>query len=248
MKKLGILVIALSFLVVGMAMAAYLPPETPETSVISSVGTVKCVGTTFVNTDAVLGVGASSGGCGKGGDDVTSFGVYTNDLLAKGNTDYASSIEIDSSNKLDNQDNIETAQLLNYAGPGAIYSEDMFMMGSGGGAESNTLCPFGTDAPAFCSKVEANVNFMGKALDYQSAGGIRTVAKTQDTPAEFSFAESAVGNGVLDVKYSVTDLDARKLTYHKPHVAASSEFDQRYRTVGSFDVNTAFSYASGLTL
>jgi len=255
MKKFGILVIviALSLLFVGSAMAAYLPEETPETSVISSVGSVKCTGTTFVNTDAVFAIGEKTGGgCGKccgPSSIVGSMGVYTNDLLAKGNVDYASSLEVDTASKVDNQYNIETAQLLNYAGAGAVYGESMFMMGAGNGQKADTICPFGTDAPAFCNKVEASVKFMGKALDYQSAGGVRLVADTQDVPAEFSFAEAAVGTGVIDVKYSLSEIEAREMSKkHIPKAASGTEFDQRYRAVGTFDVNTAFSYLSGMTL
>jgi len=219
MKKIMIAVLALSVLCMftGVAMAAYLPNETPETQTITTITSVKCLGTVF-ESESVTISDTNQAGPGEpplANKEVQSLSSYSTSLLAgNGYTEYDKSVEVDTSNMAANEYNIETATVLEYSGNGAVFDESILEEGASTGDSNKgktVLCPFGNNEPAaaFCNRAMATTNFMGDNLDLISTANSRSIAKTYDVGAALDYGVTANGVGAITVTFDSVDIDSR---------------------------------------
>lgn len=236
----------------GMAMAAFLPPEVPETQTIDTLTTVQCLGVVFESEDASIAVTNQDGpGCPTGKYEVQSLAAYSTDLLASdGYTDYTKAVQVDTGNKVEGQSNIETGTSLEYSGDGAIFDESIYETGASTGlkdAGDYTICPFGKagKAPAFCNEAYVSTNMMVNEANFMSTAGVLSIAKDSLTPATLDYGVTVEGDGVVQVAFDAFDVDARDSSY-KPKPSAITVYRERTTAIGQFDMTKLISYESGL--
>lgn len=219
MKKFAIatMIVLFAMLFTGTAMAAFLPNETPETQSITTVTSVKCLGTVF-ESECVTVSSTSEVNPGEPplvNTEVQSLASYVTSILAgNGYTEYDKSVEVDTSNKKNNEYNVKTSTSFEYSGHGAVFDESILEEGASTGDKDKgkmVLCPFGKNEPAaaFCNRAMATTNFMGDAVDIVSSSGTRTIAKTYDVGPTLDYGVSAVGDGAITITFDTVDMDSR---------------------------------------
>lgn len=219
MKKFAFVVLALvvAMLFTGTAMAAYLPNETPETQSITTVTSVKCLGTVFESEEVVV-MDTNQAGPNEpplANKEVQSISSYALSILAgSGYTEFDKSVEVDTSNQLSNGYNVQTATVFEFEGNGAVFDESVLEEGASTGDNEKgkmVLCPFGNNEPAaaFCNRAMAHTNFMGESVDLISSSGTRSIAKTYDVGTALDYGVSAQGEGAITITFDSVDIDSR---------------------------------------
>jgi hypothetical protein len=201
MKKLGILVIGLALLVVGLAMAEPGINQVNEVQGLSTSTTVIAAG----NFNAATSVQITSiGPVWDGSGDVsTSLGVipplddavyytslYTEDTQNSdvGYISYDKDLDVSTANKISGQYNIQAVKQITYLGVDAssVITNDYLLL-DGAGKDYGTIgelliCPFGsgTEAPAFCNRVETGSSMNLKVANLNTQMGDRFIMKSAD--------------------------------------------------------------------
>jgi hypothetical protein len=193
MKKLGILVIALALLVVGLAMAEPGIPQVNEVQGLSTSTTVIAAGN-FNAATSVLVTSIS-------GDDSLSdippleasvyyTSLYTEDTQNSdvGYISYDKDLDVSTANKISGQFNIQAVKQITYLGVDAssvITNDYLLLDGSGvdyGPISDLLICPFGSgsDAPAFCNRIETGSAMNLKVANLNTQMGDRFIMKSAD--------------------------------------------------------------------
>jgi hypothetical protein len=192
MKKLGILVIALAFLMVGMAMAEPGVPKVNEVQGLTVSTTVIAAGN--FNQASSVDLVVTSGESGTAVPPIVNGtyyqSVYTEDTQNSevGFISYDKDLDVSTANKVSGQYNIQAVKQITYLGVDAssIVTND-FMMVDGAGENYGTIgskliCPFGSaaQAPSFCNRVETGSNMNLKVANLNTQMGDRFIMKSAD--------------------------------------------------------------------
>jgi hypothetical protein len=241
MKKFGIFAILLIAALVSAASAAYLPPETPETTGVVSTKTVVCEGAVFDMTD----ISIENTGAG-----VLSLGAYSSRMMTRGNTEYVRMASVDSGNMGVTDYNIDVVTGVDFVGNGMVFREGLAEVGTSAGSSKTTcgerasMCVFEKDPgcseeiyPPFCNSAVVETTMMGETLGFASIGSVRSVASGFDVPAALTYGITAAGTGSIRTSINTIDLDARNLgteeTVYVPSEYTPSEYTPSdYKTFG----------------
>jgi hypothetical protein len=199
MKKLGIMVIASAFLVIGMAMADPGIPPVNEVQGLSIQTTVIAVG--HFDQESEVAISSSSG---TSLSDVPPLGpastvyqsVYTEDTHSSGigYISYDKDFDVSTDAKLTGQYNIESTRQITYLGidAGSLYSSEYLMTGGSGTSQpagNRMICPFGSDGTiaAFCNTVETGSTFVMSVANVATEANNRFITKSGDSPVETNY-------------------------------------------------------------
>jgi hypothetical protein len=193
MKKFGILVIALTLFVVGMAMAEPGIPKVNEVQGLAVSTTVIAAGN--FNQASSVDLTISSGESSLTEVPPLTNGtyyqsVYTEDTQNSevGFISYDKDLDVSTANKVSGQYNIQAVKQVTYLGVDAssmITNDYLMVDGSGdnyGTIGDKMICPFGADvqAPSFCNRVETGSNMNLKVANLNTQMGDRFIMKSAD--------------------------------------------------------------------
>jgi hypothetical protein len=193
MKKLGILVIALTLFVVGMAMAEPGVPQVREVQGLTTSTTVIAAGNfnaaSSVQITNIAGED-SLGDIPPLDESVYYTSLYTEDTQNSevGYISYDKDLDVTTANRISGQYNVQAVKQITYLGVDAssIITND-YMLVDGAGVDYGTIgetmiCPFGADvdAPAFCNRVETGSNMNLKVANLNTQMGERFIMKSAD--------------------------------------------------------------------
>jgi hypothetical protein len=194
MKKLGILVIALTLVVVGMAMAEPGINQVNEVQGLSISTTVIAAGN-FNAASSVLVTSIGGGDENLGTIPPLDSGVYYTSLYTEdtqnsdvGYISYDKDLDVSTANKISGQYNIQAVKQITYLGVDAssVITND-YMLLDGAGTDYGTMhdaliCPFGSDqqGPAFCNRIETGSNMNLKVANLNTQMGDRFIMKSAD--------------------------------------------------------------------
>jgi len=192
MKKYGIMIIALAFIIVGMVMAEPGIPQVREVQGLSISTTVIAAGN--FNQATSVDMTLSHGQCITSVPPLTSGtlyqSVYTEDSQNSdiGYISYDKDLDVSSANKVSGQYNIQAVKQITYLGIDAsslITNDYLLLDGAGedyGNIASALICPFGADvqAPSFCNRVETGSNMNLKVANLNTQLGDRFIMKSAD--------------------------------------------------------------------
>lgn len=260
-------------LCIGSVSAVFLPPECPETSGLQTLTSIQCSGVVYEQESA--SIETSSGTLYNDppldGEETVSIASYNHKLIGRGLFDYLKDFEADTANKIAGQNNIEADTQLQFDNGRAYLTENSYIFATSTGqtnAGEKSICPFTesktTTNPPFNTEAYMSSTIDVSEIDYSSQFGIRSIAKTTDTPMTTTGTVSGVGTGSIDIKIGVLDQTARGegtelvkipseqecTPKYKSIYVPSSEFkyEERTRALGNFDVNKVFSFTSGINL
>ena len=192
MKKLAVVFLTLSLMVVGMTMAEPGIPKVNEIQGLSISTTVIAAGN--FNQASSVDLVISHGSC------ITSVpplvkgtyyqSVYTEDTQNSevGFISYDKDLDVSTGNKVSGQYNIQAVKQITYLGVDAssIITNDYLLL-DGAGEDYGTigdqlLCPFGSGAqgPSFCNRVETGSNVNLKVANLNTQMGDRFIMKSAD--------------------------------------------------------------------
>ncbi|MDD1714908.1 MAG: hypothetical protein LUQ61_06590 [Methanoregulaceae archaeon] len=193
MKKFGILVIALTLFVVGMAMAEPGIPKVNEVQGLAVSTTVIAAGNfnQASSVDLTIASGESSLTEVPPLTNGTYYqSVYTEDTQNSevGFISYDKDLDVSTANKVSGQYNIQAVKQVTYLGVDAssmITNDYMMVDGAGdnyGTIGDKMLCPFGAEkqAPSFCNRVETGSNMNLKVANLNTQMGDRFIMKSAD--------------------------------------------------------------------
>jgi len=220
MKKLGIIVITLSLLVIGMAMADPGIPKVNEVQGLRTTTTVIAAGnfnaessvdwtiSSFVPISAIPGEKWHPGPVGPSDDGATIYQtVYSEDTQNSevGYISYDKDLDVQTGNKVSGQYNVKAVKQITYLGVDAssvITNDYLILDGAGwsGWAEDRLICPFAGNLyyPTFCNKVETGSAMNLKVANLNTQLGDRFVMKAADSGVEI-FNNVAVGSYAADL-------------------------------------------------
>ena len=211
MKKFGILVIALTLFVVGMAMAEPGIPKVNEVQGLAVSTTVIAAGN--FNQASSVDLTISSGESSLSEVPPLTNGtyyqsVYTEDTQNSevGFISYDKDLDVSTANKVSGQWNIQAVKQVTYLGVDAssmITNDYMMVDGAGdnyGTIGDKMLCPFGAEkqAPSFCNRVETGSNMNLKVANLNTQMGDRFIMKSAD-PGVAIFNNVGVGSYAADL-------------------------------------------------
>jgi len=194
MKKIGIIIIALSMLVIGMAMAEPGIPKVNEVQGLTTSTTVIAAGNfngassvdiTISKLNPITAmppVGDPNG--------LLYQSIYTEDTQNSevGFISYDKDLDVSTANKVSGQYNILAVKQITYLGVDAssVVTNDFLMEdGSGelyGNIDDLVICPFAGNikAPSFCNRVETGSNMNLKVANLNTQMGDRFIMKAAD--------------------------------------------------------------------
>jgi hypothetical protein len=220
MKKFGIMIIALAFLVVGMAMAEPGIPKVNEVQGLRTTTTVIAAGNfnSESNVNLLISTGQPLAG-------PATFPPLTNGLVYQtvysedtqnsevGYVSYDKDLDVSTGNKVSGEQNVKAVKQITYLGVDAssIITTDYMMLDGAGEAygplNSRIICPFAGDAqaPTFCNKVETGSTMNLKIANLNTQMGERFIMRAADPGIEI-YNNVGVGSYAADVpsKGSVT--------------------------------------------
>jgi len=211
MKKFGILVIALTLFVVGMAMAEPGIPKVNEVQGLAVSTTVIAAGNfnQASSVDLTIASGESSLTEVPPLTNGTYYqSVYTEDTQNSevGFISYDKDLDVSTANKVSGQYNIQAVKQVTYLGVDAssmITNDYLMVDGAGdnyGTIGDKMLCPFGAEkqAPSFCNRVETGSNMNLKVANLNTQMGDRFIMKSAD-PGVAIFNNVGVGSYAADL-------------------------------------------------
>ena len=204
MKKFAIMVIALSLLVVGMAMAEPGIPKVNEVQGLRTTTTV--IGMGNFNSESAVDIQIITGTKDLGDippladgvlgtpDGVMYQSIYTEDTQNSelGYLSYDKDLDVSTANKATGQYNVKAVKQITYLGIDAssVLTTDYLMVdGAGedyGTIAEKTICPFGSGswAPSFCNKVETGSTMNLKVANLNTNMADRFIMKSADPGVE----------------------------------------------------------------
>jgi hypothetical protein len=212
MKKFGIMVIALTLVVVGMAMAEPGIPKVNEVQGLTTSTTVIAAGN--FNSASSVDLTISSGESSLTEVPPLTNGtiyqsVYTEDTQNSevGYISYDKDLDVSTANKVSGQYNIQAVKQVTYLGVDAssmITNDYLLIDGAGdnyGNLGDTLICPFGSDttqAPSFCNRVETGSNMNLKVANLNTQMGDRFIMKSAD-PGVAIYNNVGVGSYAADL-------------------------------------------------
>jgi len=206
MKKLGIIVIALTFLVIGMAMADPGIPKVNEVQGLRTSTTVIAAGNFNAENSVDWTISTKVPISGIPGPDWSNpnpvphnFGttiyqtVYTEDTQNSevGYISYDKDLDVQTGNKVSGQYNVKAVKQITYLGVDAssVVTNDYLMLDGAGWidfAGDRLICPFASNTlyPTFCNKVETGSAMTLKVANLNTQMGDRFVMKAADSGVE----------------------------------------------------------------
>ncbi len=215
MKKLGIIVLALSLLVIGMAMADPGIPKVNEVQGLRTTTTVIAAGNFNAESSVDWTISSVVPITGIPGEDWWPFSegatiyqtVYTEDTQNSevGYLSYDKDLDLQTGNKVSGQYNVKAVKQITYLGVDAssVVTNDYLMLDGAGwpdNADERLICPFAAESsyPAFCNKVETGSGMNLKVANLNTQLGDRFVMKAADSGVEV-FNNVAVGSYASDL-------------------------------------------------
>ncbi len=217
MKKLTILVIALSLLVIGMAMADPGIPKVNEVQGLRTSTTVIAAGNfnaessvdwTISTLVPITGIPGEDWGYVDAQDAGKTIyqTVYTEDTQNSevGYISYDKDLDVQTGNKVSGQYNVKAVKQITYLGVDAssVVTNDYLMLDGAGlfGETERLICPFADDHmyPTFCNKVETGSAMNLKVANLNTQLGDRFVMKAADPGVEI-FNNVAVSSYATDL-------------------------------------------------
>ncbi len=210
MKKVAILIITLSLLFVGAALAEPGIPKVNEVQGLSVSTTVVAAGN--FNQASSVDITISSEKNISSIPPLTSGliyqSVYTEDTQNSevGYISYDKDLEVSTANKVSGQYNIQAVKQITYLGVDAssVLTND-YMMVDGAGELYGTIhnlviCPFGSGAkaPSFCNRIETGSNMNLKVANLNTQMGDRFIMKPAD-PGVAIYNNVGVGSYATDL-------------------------------------------------
>jgi hypothetical protein len=213
MKKLGIIVLALSLLVLGMVMADPGIPKVNEVQGLRTSTTVIAAGNFNAESSVDLTISSVVPITSIPGEDWAEIGgtiyqtVYTEDTQNSevGYISYDKDLDVSTGNKVSGQYNVKAVKQITYLGVDAssVVTNDYLMLDGAGWpdyAGERLICPFAgeTAYPAFCNKVETGSAMNLKVANLNTQMGDRFIMKAADSGVEI-FNNVAVGSYATDL-------------------------------------------------
>jgi len=204
MKKLGIIVITLSLLIIGLAMADPGIPKVNEVQGLRTSTTVIAAGNFNAESSVDLTISKGVPITGIPGPDWTTNDanvgltiyqtVYSEDSQNSevGYISYDKDLDVQTGNKVSGQYNVKAVKQITYLGVDAssVVTNDYLMLDGAGQrdyAAKRLVCPFaGDDAvyPTFCNKVETGSAMNLKVANLNTQLGDRFIMKAADAGVE----------------------------------------------------------------
>jgi hypothetical protein len=270
MKKLGIIVITLSLLVIGIAMADPGIPKVNEVQGLRTTTTVIAAGnfnaessidwmiskivpiTSIPGEDWISPIGTEAG--------ATIYQtVYSEDTQNSevGYISYDKDLDVQTGNKVSGQYNVKAVKQITYLGVDAssVVTNDYLMLDGAGwpdDAGDLLICPFagGTVYPAFCNKVETGSTMNLKVANLNTQMGDRFVMKAADSGVEIfnnvgvsSYATDLPSKGSVSAYIKGSIKEGGRFNDGPPDIIAFQgygTFDDLYETI-TFADSTAVS-------
>jgi hypothetical protein len=211
MKKLGILILAMTIFVVGMAMAEPGIPKVNEVQGLSTSTTVIAAGNfnSASSVDVTISRLAPIAAMPAQNDEFVLYqSVYTEDTQNSevGFISYDKDLDVSTANKVSGQYNIQAVKQITYLGVDAssVITNDYMMLDGAGAGYGNiadaVICPFAgeVEAPSFCNKVETGSNMNLKVANLNTQMGDRFIMKAAD-PGIAIFNNVGVGSYAADL-------------------------------------------------
>jgi hypothetical protein len=208
MKKLGIILIALTILVVGLAMADAGVNQVNEVQGLSTSTTVIAAGNFNAASSVDLKISStipltsipgaewstqpSPPTLGNVGATIYQT-VYTEDTQNSdvGYISYDKDLDLSTANKISGQYNVQAVKQITYLGVDAssvVTNDYMLLDGAGwpGYSSDRIICPFGSNYayPAFCNRVETGSAMNLKVANLNTQMGDRFIMKAADPGVE----------------------------------------------------------------
>ena len=194
MKKIGIMIIALSMLVIGMAMAEPGIPKVNEVQGLTTSTTVIAAGNFNAASSVDLTISRLN--------PITNMppvgdpngllyqSVYTEDTQNSevGFISYDKDLDVSTANKVSGQYNIQAVKQITYLGVDAssVITNDYLLLDGAGELYGNiadlVICPFAGDIkpPSFCNRIETGSNMNLKVANLNTQLGDRFIMKSAD--------------------------------------------------------------------
>jgi hypothetical protein len=199
MKKIGLAFLTIGLLVCGFVAADPGVPQVNEVQGLSIETTVIAVGN--FDQESSVYISSSAGQSLNDMPPLASGGavvyesVYTEDTQTAGigYISYDKSFDVDTSDKVSGQYNIESTRQITFVGidAGSIYSSEYLMMSGSGtaGGSNRMICPFAGDTTtsAFCNKVESGSTFSMSVANVLTQANARFITKSGDSPVELNY-------------------------------------------------------------
>lgn len=199
-----------------------------------------------------------------------------NTIADSGHTTYTKSLDIDTRNKVANQDNLKTDKIVSFAGDemvGAITSDESLLLdtaGEVGGTENLFICPFGSNIleiyPQFCNIEEMGSTAYMKEMLMTTSANDRFLAASADTPVamDYSILVNGIGDapaiGEVSAYINIHSMDGRaiKMWDHyqyggnagfsiRPGLAMDNVYNEETTAMGIiYQFQKDMSYTSGI--
>jgi hypothetical protein len=205
MKKFGIIVLALTLGIIGMAMADPAIPPVNEIQGLSTSTTVIAAGNFNAASSVDLKISSVVPLTGIPGEDWQDLyaaheatiyqSVYTEDTQNSdvGYISYDKDLDVSTASKISGQYNIQAVKQITYLGVDAssvVTNDYLLLDGAGwpGQAEQRLICPFaggiGNYYAAFCNRVETGSSMNLKIANLNTQTGDRFIMKAADAGVE----------------------------------------------------------------
>lgn len=219
MRKTGTLaiVLLLSTVFCGYALADRAVNQTPETQGITTTTMVICQGTVTQSVEAVWQQSSEQlDGAPLSAAESNYVMSYNQDMIAdQGYVEFTDQKVLDTAAKVANQNNFESTTMLDFIGgpTGYVDYEESTLIDGAGTSSSGSdsfICPFGASSvdtiPAFCNVVEMGGSFSGSKVTLISEVEERHVAASADVPV------------TLGYEFTVRDAEGRAAGWMNAHL------------------------------
>jgi hypothetical protein len=264
MKKLVIILLVLSILVIGVAMADPGIPKVNEVQGLRTTTTVIAAGNfnaessvdwTISLFEPITGIPGSAGITWGGEGETIYQTVYSEDTQNSevGYISYDKDLDLQTGNKVSGQYNVKAVKQITYLGVDAssVVTNDYLMLDGAGWSDNageRLICPLAADSvyPTFCNKVETNSVMNLKVANLNTQLGDRFVMKAADSSVEVfnnvgvsSYATDLPSKGSVSayIKGSIRE-GGRASDVHAAN--SEQEFHNLYESV-TFSDSTAIS-------
>jgi hypothetical protein len=195
MKKFGIILIGLTILLIGIAMAEPGIPQVNEVQGLTTSTTVVAAGN--FNAAASVQITSISGSPALTEipplvqDSAYYTSLYTEDTQNSdvGYVSYDKDLDVSTANKVSGQYNIQAVKQITYLGVDAssVVTNDYMLLDGAGKTEAQIgnvmICPFASDVtpiPSFCNRIETGSNMNLKVANLNTQMGDRFIMKSAD--------------------------------------------------------------------
>jgi hypothetical protein len=216
MKKLSIMVIALTMLVAftGMAMADCGINQVPETQGIATATNIEALGT-VTETDAVVWTNAWQDMTIpplNAGETIYVMSYSENTIADQGLVSYVKGQTLDTADKVAGTYNFDTGKVVEFIGLETgrmLTSENMVLDGAGNGQTTSTryICPFATavtgTVPPFCNIIEVGSDADVTLASLTTAADERHVMASGDPAVAVDYSIKVTGFGDVPAMGSV---------------------------------------------